>query len=153
MEAGWRNARHRSQWRNTLRDYCAALSPMDVAAIDIEAVLSCLRPIWKAKPETASRGRGRIEKVLDYARTRLADGREPGALGGHLAAILPARAKLTRGHHKAMPYAALPGFLVRLQPGRSNTRSLPPPEAAKCSAPGGMKSTSKLAHGPCRRRA
>ena len=67
-EASWRNPKHRQQWINTLRDYCAGIRGVPVDRIDAEAVLGCLRPIWTKKPETASRVRGRLEVILDAAR-------------------------------------------------------------------------------------
>ncbi len=66
----WRNAKHRAQWAMTLREYCAPIRSMPVDKIDTEAVLSVLQPLWKERPETASRLRGRIEVVLDAARAR-----------------------------------------------------------------------------------
>jgi integrase len=79
-------------------------------------VLNILEPIWKAKPETASRIRGRIETVLDSAKARgYRDGENPARWRGHIAQILPVRSRLTRGHHKAMPYDAIPDFLSHLR--------------------------------------
>src|SRR5262249_52284544 len=69
-EAAWRNAKHRSQWRQTLDQHAAPLMAMPVQEIGLEAVLSVLQPIWQDKAETASRIRGRIESVLDYAKVR-----------------------------------------------------------------------------------
>jgi integrase len=115
-ESEWRNAKHRAQWRMTLETYAAPLRLRPVDEIDTEAVLAVLKPIWQAKPETASRLRGRIEAVLDAAKAQgLRSGENPAAWRGHLAHLLPKRGKLTRGHHAAMPYAALPGFMAQLQ--------------------------------------
>ena len=84
--------------------------------IDTAAVLSVLQPLWQSIPETASRLRGRIEAVLDYAKARgLRSGENPAAWRGHLALILPKRGKLTRGHHAAMPYSAVPAFVGKLR--------------------------------------
>ena len=75
-----------------------------------------LEPIWREVPETASRLRGRIETVLDSAKARgYRQGENPARWRGHLAQILPARTKLSRGHHKAMPYDAIPAFVEQLQ--------------------------------------
>jgi hypothetical protein len=64
----WSNAKHRAQWDMTLgAAYCARLLPMQVAAIGTDDILRVLQPVWQAKPETASRLRGRIERVLDFA--------------------------------------------------------------------------------------
>lgn len=64
MRPSWRNAKHAAQWEMTLRDYAAPLRSMPVDKITTDDVLATLKPIWNAKPETASRVRGRIEKVL-----------------------------------------------------------------------------------------
>jgi hypothetical protein len=58
----------RAQWGSTLAAYAyPALGALDVKAVDTQAVLGVLRPIWTEKPETASRVRQRVEAVLDYA--------------------------------------------------------------------------------------
>lgn len=113
----WRNAKHRQQWENTLATYVyPAIGCMPVADVDTPHVLRILEPIWKAKAETASRLRGRIETVLDSAKARgYRQGENPARWRGHLAQILPARAKLSRGHHKAMPYEDVPAFLTQLR--------------------------------------
>jgi integrase len=115
LEAQFRNAKHRQQWRMTLTRYASALSGLSLDAIGTDEVLSVLRPIWNEKPETASRLRGRIERVLDAAKARgLRSGENPARWRGHLELLLPKRRKLTRGHHAAMPYADLPAFMERL---------------------------------------
>ena len=113
----WRNAKHRQQWENTLATYAyPVIGGMPVADVDTAQVLRILEPIWKAKAETASRLRGRIETVLDSAKARgYRQGENPARWRGHLAQILPARAKLSRGHHKAMPYEEVPAFLTQLR--------------------------------------
>jgi integrase len=111
----WRNEKHRAQWANTLHDYCRPIHDVPVDAIDTAAVLSVLQPIWGRIPETASRLRGRIEAVLDYAKAHgLRSGENPAAWRGHLASILPKRQKLFRGHHAAMAYGDLPEFIAKL---------------------------------------
>ena len=76
-----------------------------------------LEPIWTTKPETASRVRGRIESILDWAKVRgYRAGENPARWRGHLDKLLPARSKVQRvEHHAALPYAQLPGFLVSLR--------------------------------------
>lgn len=113
----WRNAKHQQQWENTLATYAfPVIGDVPVAEVDTPRVLQILEPIWKEKTETASRLRGRIETVLDSAKARgLRQGENPARWRGHLAQILPARTKLSRGHHKAMPYDAIPAFLKRLR--------------------------------------
>lgn len=115
MEGAWRNDKHRAQWRMTLTEYCRRLSGRLVSSVTTEDVLAVLKPIWQEKPETASRLRGRIERVLDFAAARGWRGAEnPARWRGHLKSILPPRAKLTRGHHAAMPYSDVPAFMARL---------------------------------------
>lgn len=115
MEHQWRNEKHRAQWRMTLGVYCKPLAKMRVSEIGTEDVLGVLSPIWKSKNETASRLRGRIERVLDYARARgWRTGENPSLWRGHLKSILPGRQKLQRGHHPAMPYEDVPAFYARL---------------------------------------
>jgi len=69
-ESGWRNEKHRAQWRSALTDLAAPLRSRPVDEIDTAAVLGVLTPLWQAKPETASRLRGRIEAVLDAAKAQ-----------------------------------------------------------------------------------
>jgi integrase len=111
----WRNAKHRQQWQNTLANDAAPLMPRPIDAIDTVDVLAVLKPIWQTKPETASRLRGRIERVLNYAKTLgYRDGENPAAWRGHLANVLPRRQMLTRGHHAALPYDEVPAFVALL---------------------------------------
>lgn len=116
-EGSWRNAKHRQQWSNTLATYAyPVMGDLPVAEIGTAHVLKILEPIWKAKPETASRVRGRIETILDAAKARgYREGENPARWRGHIAQILPARSRLTRGHHKAMPYDAVPAFVGELR--------------------------------------
>jgi integrase len=117
-EGTFRNDKHKAQWRMTLTRYCAPIRNMPVDTIDTEAVLSVLKPLWARAPETASRLRGRIEAVLGAARARGHIARNeanPARWRGHLDKLLPKRAKLTRGHHAAMPYADIPAFVAALR--------------------------------------
>lgn len=115
LESEFRSAKHIDQWRMTLREYAAPLRKLPLSEIDTEAVLRVLRPIWQTKPETASRLRGRIERVLDAAKVAgYRTGENPARWRGHLNAILPKRQKLTRGHHAALPYVEMPAFMERL---------------------------------------
>jgi integrase len=116
MSSSWRNEKHRAQWKMTLTVYCEPLRSKPVTEIDTEHVLKVLQPLWTAKPETASRLRGRMERVFDFARARgQGSGENPARWRGHLDAVLPKRAKLTRGHHKAMPFDEVPAFMVALR--------------------------------------
>jgi integrase len=117
-EAGWRNAKHRAQWRSTLETYAfPALGELPVAAIDTALVMKVLEPIWQAKPETAGRVRGRMESVLDWAAARNYRTSDNAARWrGHLDKLLPARSRLARvQHHAALPWRNLPAFMAELR--------------------------------------
>jgi integrase len=113
-EASWRNDKHRQQWRNTLASYVyPVIGDLPVGDVVTAHVLQILEPIWREKPETASRIRGRIETILDAAKAReYRLGENPARWRGHIAQILPARSRLTRGHHKALAYDAVPAFVA-----------------------------------------
>jgi integrase len=115
-EASWRNDKHRQQWRNTLATYVyPVIGELPVAEVGTAHVLQILEPIWKAKAETASRVRGRMETILDAAKARgYREGENPARWRGHIAQILPTRSRLTRGHHKALPYDTIPSFIAAL---------------------------------------
>jgi len=114
----WRNNKHGSQWETTLRDYCKPLWSQPVDEIDTAAVLSVLTPRWGETYETASRVRGRIEKVIDSARALghiPPDRANPARWKGHLDHILPKKPRLAQAHHAAMDYGAVPAFMARLR--------------------------------------
>ena len=116
LEAGWRNPKHRAQWRMTLQVYCAPLRGRRVDEIDVDDILAVLKPIWLSKPETATRVRGRIEKVLDAAMARgYRQTANPARWRGHLDHLLPARPKIAPRHHPAMPWQSVPSFVSDLQ--------------------------------------
>lgn len=116
MKPTWKNPKHRDQWAMTMTVYVASIRDKRVNLIDTADVLQILRPIWQGKAETASRVRGRIERVLDAARVQgHRSGENPARWRGHLELILPKRAKLTRGHHAAMPYNDVPAFVAKLR--------------------------------------
>jgi integrase len=116
MRPSWRNGKHRAQWEMTLREYAAALRRLPVDKITTDDVLSVLKPLWNEKPETASRLRGRIERVLDAAKAQgLRSGENPARWRGHLDQLLPKRQRLTRGHHAAMSYTDVPAFMEDLR--------------------------------------
>jgi integrase len=116
--AGWRNPKHAAQWEYTLAAYAGpVLAALSIQAIDTGLVLKVLQPIWRAKPETASRLRGRIEAVLDWAKVSgLRQGENPARWRGHLDHLLPATSKVRRvKHHAALPHAELPDFIAKLR--------------------------------------
>ena len=120
IASGFRNSKHREQWQSTLKKYAASLRPKLLKDIDTEDVLEVLRPIWGAKHETASRVRGRIERVLDAAKAKgLRSGENPARWRGHLKELLSKRKTLTRGHHGALPYNDLPNFVAELRERKS----------------------------------
>jgi integrase len=112
----WRSGKHLAQWKSTLAQHCAPIWRLPVDAIDTAAVLSVLKPVWQEIPETASRVRGRIDAVLNFAKAHgLRSGENPAAWRGHLALILPKRQKLSKGHHAALPYQDVPAFIAKLR--------------------------------------
>jgi integrase len=116
MRPSWRNEKHAAQWKMTLLHYAATLRRLPVNKVGTDDVLSVLKPLWNAKPETASRLRGRIERVLDAAKAQgLRGGENPARWRGHLDQLLPKRQRLTRGHHAAMAYAEVPSFISDLR--------------------------------------
>jgi integrase len=116
LSTGWRNEKHRYQWRMTLTKYAAPLRELPVDEVDTAAILEVLKPLWTAKPETASRLRGRIERVIDAAKARgLRSGENPARWRGHFDHLLPKRQRLSRGHHAAMPIDSMPDFVAELR--------------------------------------
>lgn len=114
---GWTNAKHATQWKNTLKKYASpVIGSLPVQAIGQDHVLRVLEPIWNTKTETASRVRGRIESVLDYARARgLRTGENPARWKGRLDKLLPAPSKVKKvRHHPALPYAKMRPFMTKL---------------------------------------
>ena len=115
-QSGWSNPKHRQQWASTLATYCAPIRGKPVNEIDTPDVLAVLKPIWLEKAETASRLRGRIEKILDAARVAgHRTGDNPARWRGHLEALLPKRLPGSKGHHAALPHSELPGFMASLR--------------------------------------
>ena len=116
IESGFRNPKHRQQWRNTLETYGKPIAKLPIAEVDTDDVLRCVRPIWGKKQETASRVRGRIEKVLDAAKAKgLRIGENPARMRGHLEHLLPKRSKAAVKHHAALHYAEMPAFMASLR--------------------------------------
>src|SRR5262245_24370731 len=122
-EAGWRGWRSHAQWSQSLRDHVFPhLGDLSVSAVDTTLVLAALEPIWRTKPETASRVRQRIEAVLDWAKARgYRNGQEnPARWKGHLDNLLPARNRVKRVQHfAALPYSEVPALMQRLRAERS----------------------------------
>ena len=127
--AGWKNDKHIAQWESTLRMYASpVVGKRGVDQVTVEDVLKILQPIWTAKPETASRLRGRIEKVLGWAEAmKYRPGPNPAAWkGGALSHLLPAISKVQKvEHHGATPYAEVPALVAELRArGTSSAKAL-----------------------------
>jgi len=114
---GWKNPKHAAQWKSTLETYVyPVIGEQPVQAVDTALVTQILEPIWTEKNETASRVRGRIEAVLDWARARgFREGENPARWRGHLDHLLVDRNRLARGHHAALPYVELGDFMALLR--------------------------------------
>jgi integrase len=114
----WKNAKHASQWQNTLMQYAyPVFGSLPVQSVDIGLVLNVIEPIWKTKTETASRVRARIENILDWATVRgYRQGENPARWRGHLDKTLPKRSKVQKvNHHPALPYEDVAVFMKVLK--------------------------------------
>ncbi len=116
-ETAWRNPKHRYQWRATLDLACSQIGGLPIAAVATADVLRVLEPIWSTKTETATRLRGRIESVLDFASARgWRTGPNPAQWRGHLAKLLPPPDKIHRvQHHAALPWRDMATFMAALR--------------------------------------
>jgi integrase len=117
-ERKWRNPKSRAQFLSSLRAYAfPVIGRLSAATIGTGEILRVLEPIWLLKTETASRVRGRIEAVLDWATVRgYRTGDNPARWNGHLSEVLPGRASIQKPrHHAALPFAELPAFLAELR--------------------------------------
>jgi integrase len=115
---GWRNAKHAEQWTTTLSTYAyPVFGDLPVDSVDTKLVMKVLEPIWAIKTETAARLRGRIENILDWAKTReYREGENPARWRGHLQNLLPQRRKVRKvRHHPALPYDKMPSFMKALR--------------------------------------
>ena len=115
---GWKNEKHAEQWANTLASYASPIfGNTPVGGITTALVMRALEPIWATKTETASRVRGRIEKVLDWCKTQgYRQGDNPAAWSGHLENLLSAPKKTkTVKHHPALPWREMGTFMQELR--------------------------------------
>jgi integrase len=120
LSAGFRNEKHKAQWKSTLATYAAPLKDRPVDTIGTDDVLAVLKPIWTDKAETASRVRGRIEKILDAAKAKgFRQGENPARWRGHLDNLLSKQSKIARSHYAAMAYAKVAAFVGRLRESNS----------------------------------
>ncbi len=112
---GWRNEKHAQQWTNTIEQYCKPILNKPVNMVSQDDVLLVLLPIWAGVNETASRLRGRIEKVLGYAiAARYRSEGNPAIYKGGLEYLLP-KVKRTVKHHPSLPWCETPEFWVNLR--------------------------------------
>jgi integrase len=114
----WKNPKHRAQWASTLQTYAfPVMGKLLVKDVGQEQILKVLEPIWKTKTETASRLRGRIESVLDWATVRkYRTGENPARWKGHLEQLLPKPKSVQKVvHHAALPIAEMPAFMAKLR--------------------------------------
>jgi integrase len=118
-ESEWSNATHRQQWRLTLKQFAyPVIGRRFVSDVDLPAVLRILEPIWESKRETASRLRGRIEAILDWAKVQgFSSGENPARWKGNLEHLLAKRNRRTDApkRHAAMPFADVPEFVRQLR--------------------------------------
>jgi integrase len=111
-----RSGKSIDRWKRALHTYAAKLGDLQVDQIGVDEVLAVLKPMWIAKAHSAKLLRGYVEKVLDVAKVRgFRSGENPARWKGHLEHLLVATPKLQRGHQRAVPYAAVPGIVARLQ--------------------------------------
>jgi integrase len=116
MKPKWRNEKHGKQWESTIKTYAyPVIGEMPLDEIDTTHILQILQPIWLTKSETASRIRGRIERILSASITRkYRSGVNPAIWKGHLENLLP-QPKSSDKHHEALPYEELPQFMATLR--------------------------------------
>jgi hypothetical protein len=115
---GWKSAKHAAQWTATLETYAFPfIGKLPVSVVDTTHVLGVLNPIWTTKTETASRVRGRMESILDWAKiSGYRQAENPARWKGHLDKLLPARSKVQKvEHHPALPYTRVGVFVVDLR--------------------------------------
>lgn len=116
--AGWKNEKHAGQWQSTIDTYAGPIiGQRAVQDVDTGQIMRILEPIWTKKPETANRLRGRIERVLDWARVmEYRTGENPARWRGHLDKLLPRRSKVRKvQHHPALPYEKVGAFVQDLR--------------------------------------
>jgi integrase len=116
--ASWKNVKHGDHWTNTLATYAGPIiGDMPVAAVDTDLVVKVLMPIWEAKTETATRLRGRIESVLDWATvSKFRTGDNPARWRGHLENLLANPNKIAPvKNHPALPGQEIGAFVRDLE--------------------------------------
>ena len=118
QESKWKGPKQAAQWRASLRDYASPfIGRLSIADIDTSHIVDVLQPIWVTKTETATRVRGRIERILSFATTSgYRKGDNPARLSGHLDNLLPKASMVKqKNHHAALPYHDIGRFMVDLK--------------------------------------
>jgi integrase len=124
LSKGWRSSVNAPKWMRAIELHCGPLLSLPISTVQTADIRRVLEPIWMDKPETASRLRGQIEAVIDFARANEIIERtapNPAQWRGHLQHLLPRQKKLIRGHHAAIPYRDLPDFVATLQSRRATS--------------------------------
>jgi integrase len=114
---GWKNAKHASQWESTLSTYASPfIGALPVASVDTDLIVKVLSPIWASKTETATRLRGRIESILDWATvSKFRQGDNPARWRGHLENLLASPHKIAPvKNHAALPWTEIGAFMAAL---------------------------------------
>ncbi len=117
-KSGWRSEKHAAQWSSTIKTYVEpVLGNLPVQAIDLNRIMEVLQPIWTTKTETASRLRGRIETILDWAAVqKYRPAENPARWKGYLDKLLPPPSKVQKAqHHPALPYMEIGTFMMALR--------------------------------------
>lgn len=116
LKSSFRNDKHRAQWKRSFEEHAKDLRPIPVDKVTTPDVLEVLKPVWEATPDTGSRLRGRIERVLDAAKAKgYRSGENPARWRGHLAMLLTKRKQHEKGHHAAMPFDQVAAFMTALR--------------------------------------
>jgi integrase len=117
-KAAWRSPKSLAAWQGTLDAFVhPVFGELPVQEIDTALIMNAIKPIWTEKPETASRVRGRIEAILDWATARgCRQGKNPARWRGHLDKLLPKKSKVRCvKHHAAMSYREIGAFIADLR--------------------------------------
>jgi integrase len=115
--SSWKNAKHADQWKNTLTTYASPIiGALPVADVDTDLIVKVLNPIWGTRTETATRVRGRIESILDWATvSKFRQGDNPARWRGHIENLLANPNKIAPvRNHPALPWREVPAFMALL---------------------------------------
>lgn len=117
-ETGWRNPKHKAQWRMTVDTYCEAIAKKPITEITKTDVLEVINPLWETRHVTAKRVLGRIQNILAYAIAKdIRQAPNPADWKGnieHLVKEVGSEHKKVK-HHAAIDYVDMPAFFAKLQ--------------------------------------